>query len=64
MVKPLIALLFQEGKTPNIAREASLGANVPLSVPAHTVSMACISSNQSIASGIMKREIFMVKIKT
>lgn len=38
-------------RTSNIARECGLGAGVPNSVPAHTVSMACISANQAVASG-------------
>lgn len=33
---------------PNIAREVGLGAGVPASVPAHTVSRACASANQAI----------------
>jgi len=40
-------------RTSNIARESALGAGVPDSVPAHTVSMACISANQAIATGAM-----------
>ena len=37
--------------TPNVARDGALGAGIPNSVPAHTVSMACISSNKAIAEG-------------
>lgn len=44
-------IVIQEVKTSNIAREAALGAGIPDSVPAHTVTMACISSNQAITSG-------------
>jgi len=44
--------VIQEVKTSNVARESSLGAGIPLSTPAHTVTMACISSNQAISSGI------------
>jgi acetyl-CoA acyltransferase len=44
--------VIQEVKTSNIARESALGAGIPNSVPAFTVSLACISSNQAIASGI------------
>ncbi len=35
--------------TSNVARESALGAGIPRSVPAHTVSQACISANQAIA---------------
>ena len=37
--------VIQEVTTSNIAREAALGAGIPKNVPAHTVTMACISSN-------------------
>jgi len=47
-------LTLQEVKTSNIAREAALGAGIPLSVPANTVTMACISSNLAITSGVDK----------
>lgn len=39
--------VIQEVRTSNLARECALGAGVPLHVPAHTVTMACISSNQA-----------------
>lgn len=44
--------VIQEVKTSNIAREASLGAGFPDSIPSHTVTQACISSNQAITSGM------------
>lgn len=44
--------VIQEVKTSNIAREAALGAGFPENVPAHTVTQACISSNQAITSGM------------
>lgn len=44
--------VIQEVKTSNVAREAALGAGVPDTVPAHTVTMACISSNQAITTGM------------
>lgn len=44
--------VIQEVKTSNIGREAALAAGFPYSVPAHTVTMACISSNQGITTGI------------
>lgn len=42
--------VIQEVRTSNLARECALGANFPNSVPAHTVTMACISSNQATAT--------------
>ena len=42
--------VLQEVKTSNVAREAALGAGLPLDIAAHTVTMACISSNQAISS--------------
>ncbi|CAF0779589.1 unnamed protein product [Brachionus calyciflorus] len=44
--------VIQEVKTANIAREASLAAGFPQRIPAHTVTLACISSNQAITTGI------------
>ena len=41
--------VIQEVKTANISREAALGAGIPESAPAHTVTQACISSNQAMA---------------
>ena len=46
--------VIQETRTSNIAREASMGAGIPYSVPSHTVSMACISANQAITAGAEK----------
>merc|ERR1712183_975441 len=43
--------VIQEVKTSNIAREAALGAGFSDRIPAHTVTMACISSNQAITMG-------------
>lgn len=43
--------VIQEVKTSNIAREASLAAGYPDNIPAHTVTQACISSNQAITTG-------------
>ncbi len=36
--------------TTNIAREISLGAGLPKSIPAHTCTVACISANQAITN--------------
>ena len=44
--------VIMEVKTSNVMREACLGAGVPISTPAHTVTMACISSNQAVTSGM------------
>jgi acetyl-CoA acyltransferase len=46
--------VIQEVRTSNIAREAALGAGIPKHVPAHTVTMACISSSQAICTGAEK----------
>ena len=46
--------VIQEPKTSNIAREAAMGAGISVNVPAHTVTMACISSNQAITTGAEK----------
>jgi len=43
--------VIQEAKTANIAREAALGAGISNKTPCHTVTQACISSNQAIATG-------------
>jgi acetyl-CoA acetyltransferase family protein len=39
-------------KTGNVARESAITAGVPNSAPCHTVTMACISANQAITSGM------------
>ncbi|XP_048484198.1 trifunctional enzyme subunit beta, mitochondrial [Plutella xylostella] len=44
--------VIQEVKTSNIAREAALAAGFSDRTPAHTVTMACISANQAITTGI------------
>uniref|UniRef100_A0A667ZKJ1 Trifunctional enzyme subunit beta, mitochondrial n=1 Tax=Myripristis murdjan TaxID=586833 RepID=A0A667ZKJ1_9TELE len=44
--------VIQEVKTSNVAREAALGAGFSDKIPSHTVTMACISSNQAMTSGI------------
>lgn len=46
--------VIQEARTSNIAREAALGAGLPISLPASTVTQACISANQAITSGAEK----------
>ncbi|XP_072263376.1 trifunctional enzyme subunit beta, mitochondrial isoform X1 [Pyxicephalus adspersus] len=44
--------VIQEVKTSNVAREAALGAGFSNRTPAHTVTMACISSNQAMTTGV------------
>ncbi|MDX1639720.1 MAG: acetyl-CoA C-acyltransferase [Balneolaceae bacterium] len=48
----IMGCVIQDVNTSNVAREAALGAGIPNSVPAYTVTMACISSNQSITSAV------------
>lgn len=48
----VMGTVIQEVKTANIAREASLSAGFTDKIPAHTVTQACISSNQAIANAI------------
>ncbi|XP_043526970.1 trifunctional enzyme subunit beta, mitochondrial [Frieseomelitta varia] len=44
--------VMQEVRTSNIAREAALAAGYSDRTPAHTVTMACISSNQALTTGM------------
>ncbi len=44
--------VIQDVQTSNVAREAALAAGIPSEVPAFTVTMACISSNQALTSGV------------
>lgn len=44
--------VVQNVKTSNVAREAALGAGIPARVPAFTTTLACISSNQAVASAV------------
>jgi acetyl-CoA acyltransferase len=44
--------VIQDVETSNVAREAALAAGIPNDVPAFTVTMACISSNQALTSGV------------
>merc|ERR1719197_1838823 len=48
----LMGTVIQEAKNQNIARDAGLAAGIPKTVPSHTVTQACISSNQAICTGI------------
>ena len=45
----IFGCVLSEPQTSNIAREALIGANLPVGIPAHTVSMACISGSQAIS---------------
>lgn len=53
--------VIQEVKTSNIAREAALAAGYNDKTPAHTVTMACISSNVAMTSGF-KRYVNLLKL--
>ena len=44
--------VVQNVHTANVAREAALGAGFANTIPAFTVSMACISSNQAVTAGV------------
>ncbi|XP_043917549.1 trifunctional enzyme subunit beta, mitochondrial isoform X2 [Protopterus annectens] len=44
--------VIQEVKTSNVGREAALGAGFSDKTPAHTVTMACISSNQAMTTAV------------
>jgi acetyl-CoA acyltransferase len=48
----VMGCVIQDVETSNVAREASLAAGIPSHVPAFTVTMACISSNQAVTSGV------------
>ncbi|MGM0587288.1 MAG: acetyl-CoA C-acyltransferase [Bacteroidota bacterium] len=48
----IMGTVIQEVKTSNVARESALGAGIPDTVPAHTTTQACISSNQAVTSGV------------
>jgi len=46
----VMGTVIQEVKTSNVAREAMLGAGMSDKTPAHTVTLACISSNVAITN--------------
>jgi acetyl-CoA acyltransferase len=48
----IMGTVIQDVNTSNVARESALGAGIPNNVPAHTVTQACISSNQAITSAV------------
>ena len=45
----LVGCVLNEPQTSNVAREAVIGAGLPLKTSAHTISMACISGGQAIS---------------
>ncbi|MFZ2447088.1 MAG: acetyl-CoA C-acyltransferase [Syntrophobacteraceae bacterium] len=47
----IFGCVLSEPQTSNVAREAVIGANLPLGISAHTVAMACISGGQAITYG-------------
>jgi acetyl-CoA acyltransferase len=46
----VLGTVIQDVATANVAREAALASGIPEHAAAHTVSMACISSNRAVAS--------------
>lgn len=44
----IFGCVLNQPKVSNVAREAMLGAGLPYDIPAHTVTMACISGGQAI----------------
>ncbi len=44
--------VIQNAKTSNVAREALIGAGYDLSIPAYTVTQACISANRAICNSV------------
>lgn len=48
----IMGCVIQDINTSNVARESALGAGLPKSIPAHTVTQACISSNQAVSSAV------------
>ncbi len=47
----IMGTVIQNVETSNVAREAALAAGLPNTVPAYSVTMACISSNMAISNG-------------
>ena len=48
----LMGSVIQNVNTPNVARDAALAAGIPNTVPAFTISQACISANRAITDGM------------
>lgn len=49
----IMGTVVQNVATSNVARDAALAAGVPDRVPAHTVTVACISANRAIADAAL-----------
>lgn len=49
----VMGTVIQNVATSNVARDAALAAGVPDGVPAHTVTVACISANRAIADAAL-----------
>lgn len=49
----VMGTVVQNVATSNVARDAALAAGIPDRVPAHTVTVACISANRAIADAAM-----------
>lgn len=49
----VMGTVVQNVATSNVARDAALAAGLPSNVPAHTVTVACISANRAIADATM-----------
>ena len=47
----IMGSVIQDPQTANVAREAALGAGLPSTVPAQTVSMSCLSGHLAITTG-------------
>ncbi len=47
-----LGCVIQNAKTSNVAREALIGAGYDLSIPAYTVTQACISANRAICNTV------------
>lgn len=48
----IMGCVVQNPSTSNVARDGALGAGFPNTVPAYTVTMACISANRAIADAV------------
>lgn len=57
----VVGTVIQEAKTANVAREVALTAGLPLSIPAHTCTQACISANQAITQAAAFVNAGMIK---
>lgn len=58
----ILGSVVQNSSTPNVARDAALGAGLPNSTVAHTVTMACISANQAIAQAVDRLKLGQAQV--